>query len=74
MGGYFKECFYFYPQDLFHPMELMILVVGNQVVDWTEMEKVLITFWLPIFDEFPIEATTLPGASICHRECMPGRS
>ena len=30
-----------YVQEMFHPTELMTLVVGNRVVDWTEMEKVI---------------------------------
>ena len=27
-------------QELFHPKELMALVIGNQVEDWSELEEV----------------------------------
>ena len=48
---------------MFHPTELMTLVVGNKVVDWTEMEKVqpsyfihgtfgILVFVLPMFQCF----------------------
>ena len=32
---------------MFHPTELMTLVVGNKVVDWTEMEKVQPSYFIP---------------------------